>query len=244
MSLALFVAFACAQFLSIALETLYDSNVEGVILVSCDYLSVRDKLHSKISHVWIDCNDPPGQTGKICQVQSDHLISGSLAAQELLRRGCKKPIIITGVHNTHRSNDRLNGFVAEFTAKGMDIPPGQVISLPGIKSHVTESQEMIRYLLTKGTNFDSVFAMNDGWAMGAYMGLTRAGIAVPENVKLVGFDGISPACTEVLNITSIQQNVTLLSQYACEMLLCLIERKTIAKNLVIVPTTVLPGQTT
>ena len=75
-------------YLATALDTLYDSNVQGVILVSCGCLCVREYLHSKIPHVWIDCNDPPEAVRDICQVQSDHYVSGRLAAQALLSREC------------------------------------------------------------------------------------------------------------------------------------------------------------
>lgn len=111
------------NYLPTALETLYDSNVQGIILVGCDYVSVRERLHSKIPHVWIDCNDTPKLTEKICQVQSDHLVSGCMVAQELLRKGCRNPIIFAGANKTHRSKDRLNGFVAEFAAKELLYQP-------------------------------------------------------------------------------------------------------------------------
>ena len=231
-------------YLPTALDTLYDSGIQGVVLVSCDYLSVREHLHSKIPHVWVDCNDPAEETAQICQVQSDHYVSGKLAAQELLSKGCKKPIVLTGVHATHRSRDRLNGFRDEYAAGGIEIGAEQVIALPGIKEHVAESQEMIRYLVTKGFAFDSVFAMSDGRALGAYMGAVKVGLSIPSDVKIVGFDGISPACTDVLNITCVQQNIQLLTRNACELLMRLITRETITEKRIIVPTSLLPGQTT
>ncbi|MBQ9647769.1 MAG: LacI family DNA-binding transcriptional regulator [Oscillospiraceae bacterium] len=231
-------------YLPTALDTLYDSNVQGVILVSCDYLAVREHLHSKIPHVWIDCNDRPDATAGICQVQSDQYVSGKLAAQELLSKGCKKPIVLTGAHATHRSDDLLNGFRNEFAANGITVEHEQIVALPDIKEYVTESQEMIRYLVTKGFAFDGVFATSDERALGAYMGVVKMGLTVPDGVRIVGFDGISDACTEVLNITCVQQNVQLLTRYACEMLMRLIAREAICDKRVVVPTNILPGQTT
>lgn len=231
------------NYLPVALDTLYDSNVQGVILIGCDYLSIKEHLHSKIPHVWIDCNDPPELTKQICQVQSDHLISGGMAAQELIKKGCKKPVVLTGAHSTHRSEDRLNGFVAEFASNGIILGKEQIISLPGLKNFVTESQEMVHYLVTKGMEFDSIFATNDGIALGAFVGAQKLGLALPEKVKLIGFDGISAACTEVLNISCIQQNVKLLTRNACELLLKLIAREPVTERRIIVPTSILPGQT-
>lgn len=231
-------------YLPTALSALYDSNAQGVILVSCDYLSVRERLHGRIPHVWIDCNDPPEETGNICQAQSDHYVSGRLAAKELLLRGSQKPILLTGVHATRRSEDRRRGFVEEYEERGIAIQNERIVALPGIQSHVTESQEIIRYLVTKGFEFDGVFAMSDGRALGAYMGLVKMGLRVPDDVRIVGFDGVSDACTQVLNITCVQQNIPLLARRACETLMRLMEREPIAEKRVIVPVNLLPGQTT
>ena len=231
-------------YLTTALDTLYDSNVQGVILVSCEYLAVRERLHGKIPHVWIDCNNLPEETGSICQVQSDHYVSGRLAARELLSRNCRKPILLMGAHATHRSEDRRRGFVEEYKASGITVSKDQIVTLPGIQSHVTESQEMIRYLVTKGFAFDGVFAMSDERALGAYMGIVKMGLHIPETISLVGFYGISNACTQVLNITCVQQNVQLLTRQACEMLVRLINREPIEEKRIIIPTNLLPGQTT
>ena len=45
------------------LRTVYDCSVCGVILVTRDYVSLTGVLDPRIPHVWIDCNDPPEQTG-------------------------------------------------------------------------------------------------------------------------------------------------------------------------------------
>ena len=231
-------------YLPTALATLYDSNVQGVILVSCDCLSVREHLHSKIPHVWIDCNDPPDETANICRVQSDHYVSGKLAAQELLSRGCKKPILLTSVRTTQGNDDRLGGFIDEFAAGGIAVEREQIVSLPGIKGPVAESQELLCYLATKGFSFDGVFATSDECALGAYMGAVRMGLNIPDDVKIIGFGGVSDACTGVLNFTCVQQNIRLLARYACEMLMRLIAREPIPDKRVVVPTSILPGQTT
>ena len=65
-------------YLGTALETLYDCNVSGIILIGCDYLSVKDCLSRRFPHVWIDCNDPVEETREICTVESDQFVAGQL----------------------------------------------------------------------------------------------------------------------------------------------------------------------
>ena len=232
------------NYLPVALSTLYDAKVQGIILVSCSYQSVRENLHHKIPHVWIDCNDPANLTADICTVQSDHYISGKLAARELLYKGCRNPIILSGPEISVRGADRSRGFIEECRSVGIEVSSDQIINLAGIKSPVTESQEMIRYLITKEFPFDSVFATNDRRALGVYMGLLKLGFEIPKDIRLIGFDGVSHANTEVLNITSIQQNIPLMTRSACELLLKLIQHEYIEERNIQIPTALLPGQTT
>jgi len=232
-----------AGYLPRAMDTLYDCNIQGLILVSCDYLSVRDNIYQKIPHVWIDCNDPEDATPHICRVQSDHYIAGKLAAQELFQKGCTKPVMITGSVITHRTEERIRGFVDGSAAAGIHINEEQIIHLPNIKSQIAESKEMIRYMAAKGILFDSIFADSDARMLGSYEGVRSMGYSIPGDVRIIGFDGISDAVTGVLNITCIQQNVTLLTQSACEMLLQLIHKQTLTKNSVVIPVNILPGQT-
>lgn len=232
-----------AGHLPFVLDTLYDANVQGLILVGCDCLSIKDHLYRKIPHLWIDCNDAPEETGNICRVDSDHLVSGSMAAQELLRKGCKKPILLTGMQLGNREKARIKGFRQEFASQGLSLADEQIVRLPELKSSVTESQEMLRYLLSKGADFDSIFAMNDACALGAYVGIRNSGLLIPDDVKLIGFEAVSDACTEVLNITSVQLNVKLITRTACEMLLARIEKRPVSENCIVIPTGILSGQT-
>lgn len=229
--------------LEAALKALYDCNVSGIVLIGCDCLSVKNTISRKIPHVWIDCNDPAEAVPDYCTVESDQLVAGQLAAREFLRTGCRRPIILTGSHPSHRNERRVRGFSSVFSESGFPMEGDQIIALPEIKPHVTEGQDIVRYLLTKGDDFDGIFAISDGRAIGAYMGLQRMGKKIPQEVRLMAFDGIAEANVSVLGITSIQQNVELLAKNAGEMLLRQIRCEEVAEKHILVPADILPGQT-
>ena len=75
------------------------------------------------------------------------------------------------------------------------------------------------------------------------MGLQKMGKRIPQDVKLMAFDGIAEANISVLGITSIQQNVELMTKNACELLLKQIKNEKIEERHILVPAGVLPGQT-
>lgn len=229
--------------LPLALDTLYDAGVLGVILIRCPYMSIMERLDIHVSHVWIDCNDSLEYTPDICCIQSDHHFSGRIAAMELIKHGCKKPILIMGADYTHRTRDRNGGFSSEYEKRGIAIEDDRFIYLPLQKDPFTGSREMIRYLIATEFPFDSVFAINDWRALGAYAGAQSMGQSIPQDIKIIGFDGLSPASHSILNIACIRQNIDQLAENACVRLYALMNGQAIAQKHVIVPTDFLSGQT-
>ena len=227
------------------LELLYSSDVDGVILISCDYLSIKEHLSSTVSHVWIDCNDAPEKSLDICTVQSDQFTGGQLAALELIAKGCKAPLLLTSSSDSIRSQSRCRGFFQEFSKAGIELDQEERTKfMPLIKNVFEESRELIRYLIAKGYEFDSVFAISDWRALGVYSAVQSMNRKVPDDIRIIGFDGISLACRSVLRITSIQQNTRLLAQNACDMLMKLMQGEEIPEKHVIIPVDVMEGQTT
>lgn len=227
------------------LQSLYESQVEGIILISCDYHTIKHVMSPAVSHVWIDCNDAPEQCREICTVQSDQFAGGQLAALELIAKGCKKPILLTSSSDSIRSQDRCRGFFQEFKKAQILLDEKErIYYLPLVKNVFEEAREMIRYLITKDYPFDSVFAISDWRALGVYAAVEGMNKKVPDDIRIVGFDGISLACRSVLRITSIQQNTRLLAQSACDLILSLLQGETVSAQHITIPVDLMEGQTT
>lgn len=224
------------------LETAYSSNIAGVIIVSADYSSIKNNLMLSIPHVWIDCNDDPEDVPDVCTVESDHYISGRLAAHALFNQNCRKPIIITGNNPSRRSEERKNGFFDEFKEAGITLDSENIIEVQTGTDGFTVTRETVRYAIAKGMDFDSIFAISDWRALGAYTGVITMGKKVPEDIRIIGFDGLSLACKTV-GITSIQQNTPRLAQCSCDQLLKLIAGEEVQDKHIVIPTGILQGQT-
>lgn len=225
------------------LRTIYDSNVCGVVLITCGYLAIQNILNPRLPHVWIDCTDPPELTAGICQVQSDQRVSGILAAQELYRKGSRNPILLGSNIISHRMRERFENFRAEYRKHGIELGEERIIRTPRVREVLDESKQAIRYLISTDYAFDGIFAISDWRALGAYLALAELGIRVPEEVRIIGYDGVSVASRTILNITSIQQDIQQIVFHACDLLLRQMERQPIEKKRIIVPTSILTGQT-
>lgn len=225
------------------LKTIYDCNVCGVVLITCSYLAIQNILNPRLPHVWIDCTDPPEQTTDICQVQSDQRVSGILAAQELYRKGSRKPIFLGSDHISHRMRERFESFRQEYRKHGIELSEDRIIRTPRVREVLDESKQAIRYLISIGYEFDGIFAISDWRALGAYLALAEMGIKVPEEVRIIGYDGVSPTSRTIMNITSIQQDIQQIAHYACDLLLQQMNHEAIEQKRIIVPTSILSGQT-
>lgn len=225
------------------LRTVYDCNVCGVILIACGYQAVRDLLDPRLPHVWIDCNTPSEEAPGICLVQSDQRSSGILAAQELYRKGSRKPILLGGRRVSHRMRERFAYFQAEYRRHGIELGEDRIILTPGVREALEESKQAIRYLITTDYEFDGIFAISDWRALGSYLALADLGIRVPEDVRIIGYDGVSVANRTVLNITAIRQDIDQIACSACDLLLRQMDHQPIEKKRIVVPTSILSGQT-
>ena len=80
-------------------------------------------------------------------------------------------------------------------------------------------------LMNNDISFDAIFAASDGLAVGAMQALNKFGRAIPEDVAVVGFDGIGSARYTVPPLSTVEQNGAVAGSYLVEALLRMIAGK-------------------
>ena len=94
------------------------------------------------------------------------------------------------------------------------------------KVSYADARETVKKLVADGMDFDGVFCTTDSMALGALRGLKESGKRVPEDVKLVGFDGITHTEISDPPITTIIQDTDQLGKRSVEVLMDLINNDT------------------
>jgi DNA-binding LacI/PurR family transcriptional regulator len=95
----------------------------------------------------------------------------------------------------------------------------------------------MRSLLEKGLQPDAVFAANDLMALGALHVLHQAGIRVPEEIAVIGFDDIDDAEFAEPPLTTVHQPTYDIGRHAAELLLMHIDQQALTPNHMILPCT-------
>ena len=118
-------------------------------------------------------------------VQSDLKSGAAEAIRHLVAIGCRRIVFVSPVHGSVVGDSRHDGYVAEITAAGLN--PIQVIMEDA--SRAAASRAIQDHVSAAGVP-DGVFCYNDDAALGVYRGLCELGLRAPEDVALVGCDGI------------------------------------------------------
>lgn len=121
-------------------------------------------------------------------IRSDNHEGARLATGHLLERGITHIACLTSLGSLQRQfEERYDGYAESMTQAGLD--PWLVEIEEGL-SREEQGRRAIRTILASGRQCDAVFAVCDELALGALRELTEAGKRVPQDVALIGFDGI------------------------------------------------------
>jgi DNA-binding LacI/PurR family transcriptional regulator len=143
----------------------------------------------------------PSQT--YCSVGTDNIGGARRAVDHLIGLG-RKRIAFFGMPELPEIGLRFEGYQRALRASGIDHDPNLVV--PAHFSFET-AYEAARELIESDTQFDAIFAASDTIALAAIQALVTAGIEVPQDVSVVGFDDIAIAAQFVPPLTSVKQDL-------------------------------------
>ena len=147
-------------------------------------------------------------------VNFDHVAGGALATEHLIQLGHRHIPHVGGPSAWNDADRRYQGYIQALRAH--DLPEWP--RLEGDWS-ATAGYRAIRQALTDGLDFTAVFAGNDQMALGAVAALREAGITVPGDVSVVGFDDTPETAFFTPGLTSVRQDFALLGRTSVDELL-------------------------
>jgi LacI family transcriptional regulator len=177
-------------------------NVDGLVLMGVDRSDpeVEKLLQSGIPLIAVDL-DVVGEHAS--HITSDNVGGARLAVRHLHSLGHTRIATISGPASTKPGADRLLGFRAETRALGLETPQGYEQE----GDFYSESgEEAMRALLALAEPPTAVFAAADMMAIGAIRAVQAAGLNVPRDVSVVGFDDIDIAPLLSPSLTTIRQD--------------------------------------
>jgi LacI family transcriptional regulator len=197
------------------LDVLLSKKVDGLLLIGASQPSeqLRHLLDIGPPLVVIDreLDDLP-----VSQVLVANREGGLLAGRHLLELGHRIVGVIAGPGEVGTSAKRLEGFRSAFAEAGVAIPARRVTRGD---FRAGGGRAAMEALLARPSRPTAVFAENDLMALGAVAAVHGAGLEVPDDVSVVGFDGIDVGAAVAPPLTTVVQSTAAIARTAVELLL-------------------------
>ncbi|MGC9198864.1 MAG: LacI family DNA-binding transcriptional regulator [Acidobacteriaceae bacterium] len=159
------------------------------------------------------------RSDSIVSIELDHDLAARFALEHLQRLGHRRIAFIKGQSFSSDTEIRWQAIVRVAAQLQIPIDPHLVIALEGDDPSSTPGRVATHKLLASQARFSAIFAFNDLSAMGAIVALREAGVEVPEQVSVVGFDDVLGAATNYPPLTTVRQPMQEMGRAAATALL-------------------------
>ncbi len=209
-----------------AIESLVDHNVDGLIVATRSTKQGDKRLHEIAgSPMPVVVIGRELKRDGADSVSVDNLTGGFEATQHLIDLGHKQIGFIGADIGAMTSLKRLQGYAKALEQHGISINErfitGRKDTIAGVPGYSTEKigYESMKRLLSLPNPPTAVFARNDFTAIGAMTAIKEAGLSIPVDIAIVGFDDIPMATHTSPPLTTVRQPVRSQGRLAAEMLL-------------------------
>jgi LacI family transcriptional regulator len=198
-----------------------ERNVCGVIIYG---LKMTDPYYdeigkSKIPCVTIDVDTSTGGHAVVCTNNEE---ASEEVVDLLYEKGHRHIAMINGSKEAFVSLIREKGFRSGMNKHGLEIAEGAVCYADYFES---KAYEKTKDLLIKNNQITAVFAVSDIMAMGVLRAIHDIGKRVPEDIAVIGFDGIQVGEYTHPPLTTVCQNFKLMGSMAASKVISMAEGK-------------------
>ncbi|WP_199780538.1 ribose operon transcriptional repressor RbsR [Cronobacter sakazakii] len=198
------------------LETLLQKRVDGLLLLCTETHQPSPaimKRYPAIPTVMMDWSPFDGGSDVI---QDNSLLGGDIATRYLIDKGYTRIACVTGPLDKTPARLRLEGY--RTAMQRADLPVAEGYEVIGDFEFAGGLRAM-QSLLALPEPPQAVFMGNDAMAVGAYQALYQAGLRIPQDIALVGYDDIELASYMTPPLTTIHQPKDELGELAIDVLI-------------------------
>lgn len=223
------------------LDLFVQQRVQGIIISPVDEKSSRlQALKNRgVPMVFVD---RVTRDRECWSVVVDDFLGGQLGVNHLLDRGHLKIAFVGHPNESSKVKTRLRGAQDALRTRGMR---GSTLEVISVESWTVQSgKEAARIIANRPAESrpTAVFCANDMMALGMLQTLDHAGLSIPEDIALVGYDDLEWSSISMIPLTTVSQPRHLLGRTAVEMIMELLDepgQKISARHVVLDPTLVI-----
>lgn len=210
------------------LEQLKRQQICGVI--SLDPMRAQSSLPKNIAKLpWVACSEYVPDS-PVAYISIDHRQAAKDAVLYLIARGHKRIAMVNSDESYIYAQQRRNGYEEALQSSGIKVREDYIQAIGGVDYPLGELAA--HRLLTLNEPPTAIFAVSDTLAIGVMKAVFRAGLKVPEDVAVVGFDDLPIADMFEPSLTTIAQPAFEIGENAMQMLMHRLNGEYIANQIV------------
>jgi DNA-binding LacI/PurR family transcriptional regulator len=205
------------------LEMLLQRHVDGLIVVAnwlfVDIHILADLNKAEVPTVTIGW-EIPGNRVSFAMV--DNETGGRLSLEHLYQLGHRRIACIRGPKSLIDSAPRWRGVQKFAQSVNLEIDPALVVQLPEVydaTASFDQGYRLTEELLQKKKKFTALLAFDDLTALGAIRALAKAGVSVPEQCSVIGFDDVPISGLSAPALTTVRQPLEIMGGAAVNMVM-------------------------
>jgi DNA-binding LacI/PurR family transcriptional regulator len=194
-----------------AIERLTTQSVDGIVVVAPlrSAAAALSAIGTELPAVIVEGGSAPG----LASVYVDQATGARLVTRHLLDRGATTVWHVAGPSNWIEAENRVVGWREELKRAGVSVHK------PMRGDWSPRSGYEAGRRLARGKRLDAVFVGNDQMALGLLRAFHEAGIRVPEDVLVAGFDDVPEAAYYTPPLTTVRQDFATVGRRSVELLL-------------------------
>jgi len=206
------------------LEMLLDRRIEGLVVLA-NWLFVDINVLADLEKT---TNIPTATVGRelktdsISSVIVENSAGARAALEHLYSLGHRKIAFIRGPHQLSDTEPRWRGVRALARERGLELDTRLIVDLPESRdpfSSFEDGYKQTEELLRRRRPFTALMAFDDMTAFGAIRALAKAGVRVPEDCSVVGFDDVAPSAIYSPALTTVRQPMEAMGSAAANLVL-------------------------
>jgi DNA-binding LacI/PurR family transcriptional regulator len=190
---------------------LAERAVDGIIAIDTVL-----KKHRHLPTVTISC---PDKQEWVTNIVLNHRRAAELAIDHLTGLGHRDIALIKGQVFSSDTEPRWQAIQYAAAKANLKLKPELIAQLEGDSPSHEPGYFAAQQLLASKTHFTALFAFNDVSAIGAIRAVKEAGLRVPQDVSVVGFDDVQSAAFQNPSLTTVRQPLKTMGILAAEAIL-------------------------
>ena len=194
-------------------------RVDGLIIMSPEADGAFLAHHLPVGLPTVVLNGRGGDSGH-AGIAIDGRAGAEAAARHLVAQGCTRLAHVRGPHGNADADDRAAAFCATIAAL-LPTPPRVIDGDFGEQSGIDAAEAILAERGADG-GIDGIFCANDIMAIGCMNTLVRAGLSVPHDIAIVGFDDVPVAHYVTPGLTTLDVDMAAMGERTLDLLVAAI----------------------